>query len=139
MLRQSLAVVLPLLLLVVLGLIWNEVRQWRQGQSMISSRRFVLRMIGGGVLFTLILAIFLGLFVLDIEHPKQQPVLFSVFWLSCVVLAFALMFLAIADVKEIELRQNEAEHTMWREFARQLAGLPPEEKGKEPPKSDGQT
>jgi hypothetical protein len=138
MLRQSLAVGLPILMVAVLALIWNEIRLWRHGHSLISPRRFALRMIGGGVLFALIGAIFLGLFVLDISHPRQHLVLFSVYWMTCLVLLFALMFLSVADMKEVETRQSEAERAMWREFARQLAGLPPDEQKKEEAKPDGQ-
>jgi hypothetical protein len=48
------------------------------------------------------------------------------------VVALALMFLAVADMREVESRETERRMELWREMARMIAGKPkPEE-----PKAD---
>jgi hypothetical protein len=123
--RSVMAVVLPALMIGVLVLIVIEIRQYHMGRRLISRRRFSIRMAGGVLLLGLMAAVFLGVYILGLGSPKGRPVLFLTFWLGCVAVAFVLMFLAVADMREVESHQTRREHQLWREIARLLAGKPP--------------
>jgi len=122
--RNALAVILLALMMGALLLMVLEIRKWQTGRSVISRRRLWIRMAGGTLLWALVTAVFLGIYVLGLGTPQGRPVAFLVYWMSCVVVAFVLMFLAIADMREVETRQTEREMRMWREMARLIAGKP---------------
>jgi uncharacterized membrane protein len=129
------AAVLLALMVGVLLLIAIEIRKWQTGRSLVSRRRFLLRMAGGALLWVLVAAVFVGIYILRLGSARGQPVLFLAFWLGCVVIAFVLMFLAVADMREVERQQTRHQTDLWREMARMIAGKPqPEEK----PKQDGE-
>jgi len=137
--RSAVAVILLALMMGVLLLIIIEIRKWQTGRSVISRRRFRIRMVGGGLLWALATAVFLGIYVLGPRVLDKRPVLFLAYWLGCLAAAFVLMFLAIADMREVETRQTQREVRMWREMARLIAGKPePENDTKDKPGSEPQ-
>lgn len=118
---QVLAVLLPALGIGVVILMLVEVRQWRTGRYPISGGQLALRMVGGLVLLALFAAIFVGLYILGLRTPHGRPVLFLGWWMGCLALAIALLFLALADMRYLEQRRREREHELWGDFARLLA------------------
>lgn len=114
---------LPVAVCVVLTLMALEAWRWVRGASPISRRRFGLRMAGGGVLVLLLAAIFVGRFLLQLVHPAgPQAALFWEWWLSCLLLAVGLLYLASADLTELNHARTQREHELWRDFARTLTG-----------------
>jgi hypothetical protein len=99
-----------------------EIRQYRTGRRLISRRRFAMRMVGGGVMLALLAAIFVGFFLLDLSSPLGHPVLWMAWWGGCIVGGVVLMFVAMADAKEVESASGERERELWRDFARTLIG-----------------
>ena len=118
---NAVAVLLAALFFAVLILAMVEARQYTSGRSLITRRRFVIRMLGAGLMLAEVAAIFLGLFVLNLRSPRGHPWLWAAWWASCLIGGFVLMFLALADAKELEARQRERERQLWRDFARTLA------------------
>jgi len=130
--RTAMGAILLALMVGVLILVAIEIRQWQTGHSVISRRRFAIRMVGGALLWALVTAVFVGVYLLGLGSARSRPVLFIAFWSGCVVVALALMFLAVADMREVESRETERRMELWREMARMIAGKPkPEE-----PKAD---
>jgi small-conductance mechanosensitive channel len=117
----AIAVLLAALFLAVLILAMVEAREYTSGRSLISRRRFVIRMLAAGLMLAEVAAIFSGLFVLNLRRPAGHPALWAAWWSGCILGGFVLMFLALADAKELETRQGERERQLWREFARSLA------------------
>ena len=117
----AIAVLLAALFVAVLILAIVEAREYTSGRSLISRRRFVIRMLAAGLMLAELAAIFSGLFVLNLRRPAGHPLLWAAWWFGCVLGGFVLMFLALADAKELESRQGERERQLWREFARVLA------------------
>jgi hypothetical protein len=128
--RTGMAGILLALMIGVLLLILIEIRKWQTGRSLISKRQFAIRMVGGALLWALVTAVFVGIYVLRLGTPKGHPVLFLIFWLSCVAAAFVLMFLAIADLRQVENQQTQRQAQLWRDMARIVAGKPPAEEPK---------
>jgi len=117
-----LAVGVPALAILVALLLVVEVRKYRAGRHLISGRRLALRLISGLLLIGLLAAIFVGLFVLRLVDASSRPQLFLAFWGGCLVGGFVLLFLMLADVREVEDRSLKRQHEMWRDFARFIAG-----------------
>jgi len=132
------AVLLPCLALLVVALLVLEVRRYRTGRHLISARRLALRLAAGALLLGLLTAIFAGLFLLRLTEADGREQLFLAYWGGCLVFAFVLMFLMVADMREVEQRSTQRQHEIWRDFARYLAGKSgpdradpsPEDKGK---------
>ena len=124
----AITAVLLALMAGMLLLIWREVRQRRTQRLIISRRRWVLRLAAGSLLFLLLLAIFIGISWLEMDTPQGHPIAFAAFWLGSIVLGFALIFIAIADMKEIEEHHDRKEAEIWREFALTLVGRKKSEK-----------
>ena len=117
-----LAVALPALAILVALLLVVEVRKYRAGRHLISGRRLALRLISGLLLIGLLAAIFVGLFLLKLADAGSRPQLFLAFWGGCLVGGFVLLFLMLADVREVEDRSLKRQHEIWRDFARFIAG-----------------
>jgi Zn-dependent protease with chaperone function len=81
----------------------------------------VWRLVAAGLLLALLLAVYLGLFVLGLGDAQERPLLFMVFWMSCMALAIVLMFVAAADMRDVERLRDSHEAELWRDFARTLA------------------
>lgn len=116
--HEVLSLVLPALGLGLIILMLVEVRQYRAGRRLLSRRRFALRLLAGAVLIGILAAVFCGLFVLGLAEPGPRPVEFLAYWSGCVLLGVFLMVVMLADMKEVEARQTERQHQMWREIAR---------------------
>jgi hypothetical protein len=103
----------------VLTLLAIEVRQWQAGRRIIGRRRFFVRMLGGSLLLALVAAIFFGLYVFGLAEPTRAgPVLWLAYWGGCIVAAFFLMILAIADARDVETKLGEREKELWRDLLR---------------------
>jgi fructose-1,6-bisphosphatase/inositol monophosphatase family enzyme len=117
---NAVAVLLAALFFAVLILAMLEARQYASGRSLITRRRFVIRMLGAGLMLAEVAAIFLGLFVLNLRSPRGHPWSWAAWWAICLIGGFVLMFLALADAKELEARHGERERQLWRDYARSL-------------------
>jgi hypothetical protein len=103
----------------VLTLLAIEVREWQAGRRIIGRRRFFIRMLAGGLLLGLVAAIFLGLYVFRLAEPTTaRPTVWLAYWGGCIVAAFFLMALAIADAKDVETKFGEREKELWRDLLR---------------------
>lgn len=112
--------------LLVLGMITAilllvEVRQYRVGRHLISRRRFVLRVVAGLLMLALLGAVFVGLFVLRLTAAGTRFSLFMGFWSGCVALAVVLVWVMLADLREVGDRFTERQHEIWRDMARFMA------------------
>jgi hypothetical protein len=115
------AVLLPLLIMGVLLLLWGEVRRFRAGRHFVSPRRLSLRLAAGALMIVLLIAVFLGLFVLHLDAVGSRPHLFMMFWSCCMGLAVALILVMLADVREVGARYSERQKQIWSDFASFLA------------------
>jgi hypothetical protein len=118
----ALGVLLAAAMIGALIMLAVEVRQWTSGRLFISRRRFVLRMLVGFTLLVLLAGIFAGLLILRLAQPGGRPLLFLGYWLGCLAAAFALVFLALAEMREVRLRGRERENEIWKDIARLIAG-----------------
>ena len=110
-----------------------EIRRWQVGRRLISRRRFIIRVIAGAVLVSLFAAIAIGIHWFDLHSSRGKPGLFVAFWFACLTAGIGLVFLAIADLKEVGSSFNQSQHEIWRDFAKLLAARldktpPPAEK-----------
>jgi uncharacterized membrane protein len=103
------------------ALLVTEIYRRFTGASLVSRRRFALRLIAGLLLVSLLVAVFLGLFVLGLEEAGARPNLFLAFWSGCVVIAFLLIFVMLADMREVEDSYSRHQREIWGDFARCLA------------------
>lgn len=119
---SALSWLLPAGVCLVLTLMALEAARWRRGALVISRRRFGLRMAMGGLLVVLLGAIFTGRFVLALTSPlRSDPNLFWSWWLCCLLLALALLYLGSVDMNELDATKAKHEQELWRRFAQGLA------------------
>jgi Na+/melibiose symporter-like transporter len=104
--------------MLVLVLLAIEIQSYRRGRTIISRRRMTLRMVAGALLLTLLVAVFLGLFVLGLRDASTNPQFFLAYWSMCLLAAIALMRVMLADLQEVEDRLTQRQHEMWRDMAR---------------------
>lgn len=121
------AIALPILIVVFVLLLLAEVRRFKAGRHLISPRRLGLRLIAGGLMIVLLTAVFLGLFVLDLNEVRGRPHLFLVFWSACLGVSVLVILVMLADMREVEDRYAQRRHELSRDFARSAA------KAEEPP------
>jgi hypothetical protein len=117
----ALALGLPILGLMVIILLLVEVRHYRAGRHLISRRRFALRLAAGLLMLALLAAVFVGLFLLGLRDARGNPPLFLSFWSGCLVAAIALVWLMLADMREVVDRSTQRQHQVWRDMARFIA------------------
>jgi uncharacterized membrane protein len=117
----SVAVALVTLGLIVVLLLLVEVRQYGAGRRFISRRRFALRLVAGLLMLVLLAAVFVGLFVLRLHNAYARPTLFLGFWSGCLLVAVALVWVMLADMREVEDRFSKRQHELWRDMARFVA------------------
>lgn len=117
----AVAVALPILGLIVLLLLLVELRLYQTGRTLISRRRLILRVVAGILLLLLLAAIFVGLFLLGLRQPLAQPRLFLAYWSGCLLVAIILVWVMLADMREVEDKISERRHQLWREMARFVA------------------
>jgi hypothetical protein len=58
----------------------------------------------------------------DLRSPAGRPILWLAWWGGCLACGIALMFLALADAKEVEAVGGQRERELWRDFARTMIG-----------------
>jgi len=105
----------------VVVLLLVEVRHYRAGRHLISRRRFALRLVAGLLMLALLAAVFVGLFVLRLRDARGNPPLFLSFWSGCLVAAIALVWVMVADMREVADRSTQRQHQVWRDMARFIA------------------
>ena len=117
----ALAVSLVILGLITVVLLLVEIRQYRVGRHLISRRRFRLRLVVGALMLVLLAAVFVGIFLLRLTRAAANPALFMAFWSACVLVAVVLIWLMLADLREVGDRYTDRQHEIWRDMARFLA------------------
>jgi hypothetical protein len=133
----AVAVVLPILGLMVLILLLLEFRVYQAGRTIISRRRFVLRLIAGCLLIGLLAAVFAGIFLLGLRDATGHPQLFLAYWSGCLLIAVALIWVMLADMREVEDRLSQRQHELWRDMARFVADqLAAKERARSPAEGD---
>lgn len=118
---MTIAVALPVIALAVILLLLVEIRQYRAGRSLISRRRFLLRLAAGLLMILLVSGIFAGLFLLGLRDPRTNPRLFIGFWSGCLAVALALIWVMLSDMREVGERFTRRQHEIWRDMARFVA------------------
>ncbi len=114
-------VVLSLITLVLLAV---EVRQYTAGRRLISRRRFVLRLAAGLLMLALLVAVFVGLFVVRLTDARGNLTVFMGYWFGCMMIAAVLVWVMLADMREVEDRFTQRQHEIWRDMARFIAEQP---------------
>ncbi len=132
----TVAVALPILGLVVVILLLVEVRQYRAGRHLISRRRFALRMAAGLLLLLLLAAVFVGLFALKLRSAAARTEQFLAYWSGCLLVAVALVWVMLADMREVGDRFLQRQHEMWRDMAQFIAAHMTREGGPSRPEDD---
>jgi hypothetical protein len=105
----------------VLVLVAVEIQSFRQGRTVISRRRLLLRLLAGVLLLTLLAAVFVGLFVLRLESGRGRPQLFLIYWSSCLLIAIVLVWVMLADLQNVEDLFTERQREIWRDMERFVA------------------
>ena len=78
----------------VVGLCVREVQLFRRGQSIVSKRQLIFRIVGGAITLALICKVMGG--VLHVR-PGVAPDTFVTYWLECAGLASLTVFVALVD------------------------------------------
>jgi hypothetical protein len=138
----ALGIGLLILALVVLVLLVVEIRQYAAGRRLISRRRFATRVLAGLLMLLLLAAVFQGLFNkpwdLGLRSAYDRPQLFLGYWLACILVAVALVWVMLADMQEVEDRFSSRQHQLWRDMARFIAdNMTGEGRKHSGPKGDG--
>jgi len=107
---------LTILGLIVLVLLLLEIRSFQAGRTLITRRRLVLRVVAGLLLLALLVAVFVGVFILRLTAPQERPQLFLVYWTSCLLAAVVLVWIMLADLQEVENRYTERRQQIWRDM-----------------------
>lgn len=132
------ALVLGFVAVIVAAALGLEVRRWRAGRHFISRRRFIIRLVAGMILIALLGAIAAGLYWFDLQHPEGKAALFLAFWSLCLLAGFALLLLAIADLREVSANLRQSQQQVWKDFARLVADkLKKDDPGTSRPGDDG--
>lgn len=121
---DTIGVALILACLATVALVAREVTAYRLGRSVISRRRFTLRLVAGMLLFSLFAAVFLGLYVLDLERAKDSPQFFLAYWSGCLLAAVLLIWVMFADLREVEDHFEARQRRIWEDMARYVANQP---------------
>jgi len=108
---------LTILGLIVLVLLLLEIRSFQAGRTLITRRRLVLRVVAGLLLLALLVAVFVGIFMLRLTTAEQRPQLFLVYWTSCLLVAIVLVWVMLADIQEVESRYSERRQQIWRDMS----------------------
>ncbi len=118
----TVAISLVILGLIVVILLMVEIRQFRAGRRLISRRRFALRLVAGMLMLVLLAAVFVGLFVVRLTQAEARPASFMAYWSGCILIAVILVWVMMADVREVDDRVTERQHRIWRDMAQLVAG-----------------
>ena len=84
------------------GTMWlcaREVNLYRTGESIISKRQLIVRMIGGLITLVLIGKVMAG--VLYVKPEMRSAAYFLEYWLGCVGLAFLAVLVAVVDMLSV--------------------------------------
>jgi hypothetical protein len=104
-----------------------EYTQWRAGRRIYGRRQWLLRLLGGLLLLTILGMIFVGVVIMDF----QSPYTLGAYWGVCLLLLFGLLVLAVADLRQLLWCQLQKERELNEEMARTLSrpSVPPVEAG----------
>jgi hypothetical protein len=116
-----LGVILLLGIALVIALLVGEIRQRKTGTSLLPPRRYRLRLLAGGLLILLLLAIEVGALGLRLTTAADRPLLFFGYWLICLLFACALVFLALFDLREIQKMQHRDINDLWQDLGKILS------------------
>ena len=94
-----------------------EYTQWRAGRRIYPLRHWLLRLLGGLVLLTILGMIFVGVVIIDF----QDPFYFSFYWGGCLLLVFGLLVLALVDLRQLAWYQLQKERELTEEMNRTWA------------------
>lgn len=114
-------IILSAFIFLILALVGREVWLYFGGRSELSSQRFTLRVVSGGVLVMILTGILVGIQVLHINQAAGRPVLFLCWWGACGLLAMCLVALAVLDMREVTKEVLRRESQLWRDVAEEMA------------------
>jgi cytochrome c biogenesis protein CcdA len=114
----TLALSLAILGIIVTLLLVMEVGNYRARRTLITRRRLLLRVAAGLMLLALLSGVFVGVFVLRIVDAQSRPQLFLTYWSGCLLLAIALVWVMLMDLREVEDRFKARQREIWRDMAR---------------------
>jgi cytochrome c biogenesis protein CcdA len=118
---HTIGVSLAILGIMVVLLLLVEVRSFRTRRTLITRRRLLLRLAAGVMLLALLSAVFVGLFVLRLVDTQSRPQLFVAYWSGCLLIAIALVWAMLTDLREVEDKFNARRHEIWHDMARFVA------------------
>jgi phosphoglycerol transferase MdoB-like AlkP superfamily enzyme len=118
---QTIGVSLAILGIIVVLLLLVEVRSFRTRRTLITRRRLVLRLAAGAMLLALLSAVFVGLFVLRLVDAQSRPQFFLAYWSGCLLIAVALVWAMLTDLRQVEDEFNARRHEIWHDMARFVA------------------
>ncbi len=116
-----LGVILLLGITLVIVLLAGEIRQRRAGASLLRSAAIAFACSPGAPLVCCLLAIGVGAFGAETTTTDNRPLLFFAYWLICLLLACALVFLALFDLGKFEKCSIGDINDLWRIFRKILS------------------
>jgi len=121
---HAFSIVLLILIAGVIALLVAEVRRWRAGRLVLPRGRFILRVVTGVMLLVLLAGMVAGYeVVLAAGFVKARPLFFLSYWMTCIVLAFGLVVLALVELRYVaRAAKQKQEKELWRDVATFLAG-----------------
>jgi hypothetical protein len=114
----TLALSLAILGIIVTLLLVMEVGNYRARRTLITRRRLLLRVAAGLMLLALLSGVFVAVFILRIVDAQSRPQLFLTYWSGCLLLAIALVWVMLMDLREVEDRFKARQREIWRDMAR---------------------
>ncbi len=114
----TLALSLAVLGIIVTLLLVMEVGSYRARRTLITRRRLLLRVAAGFMLLVLLSGVFVGAFVLRIVDAQSRPQLFLTYWSGCLLIAIALVWVMLTDLREVEDRFKARQREIWQDMAR---------------------
>ena len=90
-----------------------QVLQYRRGQHVISKRQLVMRLVTAALLLTIIVLIFWAAL-----YPWPSPLAALVFWTALTLVAILVIFIALADLRQVEREKHLRQAELYRSIQR---------------------
>ncbi len=90
-----------------------QLLQYRRGQHVISRRQLVTRMLTAALLLAIIVLIFVGA-----AYPWPGPLQALAFWTVLTVLAIIVIFISMADLRQVERQKHIRQAELYRSIQR---------------------
>ena len=109
----ALRIVLAVGILAVTAILVYEIRSWRAGTKVVTSRQKALRVVSASLIIIIMAMVLAG----DRWLAGYNPFLVLAYWTFCLGLAVALLALALFDLREVGLGYGEETKKVFRHLA----------------------